>query len=162
MRIGVLSDTHIPSRARHLPSSLFKAFKGVDLIIHAGDLVEESVIEELSAIAPVEAVAGNMDPYLFVTRFGRHKLLQLPGFRLGLTHGDGARRSETHRFALASLAADKPDCVVFGHTHQPFLQEVNGVLLFNPGSVTEPRGGSRRSCGIITLDVRPKAEIICL
>ncbi|NLJ25093.1 MAG: YfcE family phosphodiesterase, partial [Firmicutes bacterium] len=60
-RIGVLSDTHIPVRARHLPAEIFIAFTGVDLILHAGDIKEWSVIQELSTLAPVEAVFGNMD-----------------------------------------------------------------------------------------------------
>jgi len=162
MRIGILSDTHIPQRAGRLPPSLFEAFAGVDLILHAGDLVEERVLDELSAIAPVEAVAGNMDPYLLVTRLGRHKLLQLPGGKLGLTHGDGASHSSTHRFALSTFAGQEVNCVIFGHTHQPFLLEEDGVLLFNPGSATNPRGESQPSCGIITLEDGPKAEIIFL
>jgi uncharacterized protein len=61
MRIGVLSDTHIPLRARILPPVLFELFAGVNLILHAGDLIDEQVIKDLSAIAPVEAVAGNLD-----------------------------------------------------------------------------------------------------
>ena len=60
--IGVVSDTHIPARAPFLPSSLFGLLDGVDLILHAGDIEEESVLDELRALAPVEAVAGNMDP----------------------------------------------------------------------------------------------------
>ncbi|MHB1256681.1 MAG: metallophosphoesterase family protein, partial [Dethiobacteraceae bacterium] len=58
MRIGVISDTHIPARSRQLPPELFTLFAGVELILHAGDVAEEYVLNELAAIAPVEAVAG--------------------------------------------------------------------------------------------------------
>ncbi len=61
MRVGVISDTHVPAIARSLPAAVFEVFKGVDLILHAGDVVELSVLDELRTIAPVEAVAGNMD-----------------------------------------------------------------------------------------------------
>ena len=62
MRIGVLSDTHIPTRARCLPPEIFTVFKNVELILHAGDLVDPLVLSELETLAPVQAVAGNMDP----------------------------------------------------------------------------------------------------
>jgi hypothetical protein len=61
MKVGVLSDTHVPTIVRALPPAIFDIFKGVDLIMHAGDIVELSVLDELRTIAPVEAVAGNMD-----------------------------------------------------------------------------------------------------
>jgi putative phosphoesterase len=59
--IGLISDTHIPSRAKGIPKEVFTTFAAVDFIIHAGDLVQLSVIDELEQIAPVLAVSGNMD-----------------------------------------------------------------------------------------------------
>ena len=61
MKVGVISDTHVPAIVPSLPPAVFDIFKGVDLILHAGDIVDLSVLDELRAIAPVEAVAGNMD-----------------------------------------------------------------------------------------------------
>lgn len=163
MRIGVLSDTHIPSRARRLPPTLVTVFDGTDLILHAGDLVDVRVLTDLRAIAPVEAVAGNMDPPEFHRRLGRKKILELGGFRIGLVHGDiGSDRSKTPSRSLAAFAGDNVHCVVFGHSHQPYLEQVNGVLLFNPGSPTDRRREPYHTCGILTLGKRIEAEIIRL
>ncbi|MGI6097446.1 MAG: metallophosphoesterase family protein [Dethiobacteria bacterium] len=63
MKVGVLSDTHIPTRARALPSRIYEIFADVDMILHAGDIADESVLEELKTLAPIEAVAGNTDSY---------------------------------------------------------------------------------------------------
>ncbi|EEG79040.1 metallophosphoesterase family protein [Dethiobacter alkaliphilus] len=163
MRIGVLSDTHIPARAKHLPPVLFDLFDGVDLILHAGDLVEESVLDDLTAIAPVEAVAGNMDSFEVHERLGEKKILQLAGYNIGLIHGNiGSNRSKTPQRSLEAFAGEAVDCVVFGHSHQPYNERVNGVLLFNPGSPTDRRREPRHSCGIITLGKTIEAEIIYL
>jgi len=163
MLIGVISDTHIPLRARQLPAGLFKALDGVDLLLHAGDLVEESVLEELSSLAPVEAVAGNMDPFPLASRLGRKKVLDLSGYRIGLIHGDlGGDRQKTPQRAYEAFINDHVDCVVFGHTHQPYCREEGGVLLFNPGSPTDRRREPRHSCGLLTLSDKLTAEIIYL
>ena len=163
MRIGVLSDTHIPTRAKYLPAALFDIFAGVELILHAGDLVTMSVVKELETIAPVEAVAGNMDPLELVERFGRKKTLTLAGFRIGLVHGDlGIDRSKTPELALQAFADDHVDAAVFGHIHRPFLQWKNGVLLFNTGSPTDSRREPRTSCGLLTLGKTIEARHIYL
>jgi uncharacterized protein len=163
MRIGVVSDTHIPARARALPPALFTLLEGVDLILHAGDLVEEQVLEELAAIAPVEAVAGNMDSFELQLKLGKKKILEADGFRIGLVHGDiGRDRSRTPQRALDTFRGDRVHCVVFGHSHQPYRQSEGGVLLFNPGSPTDRRREPRHSCGILTLGETIDAEHIYL
>jgi putative phosphoesterase len=163
MRIGVVSDTHIPARAKALPPALFTIFDGVDLILHAGDLVEERILTELSAIAPVEAVAGNMDCIALHSKLGSKKVLELGGFRIGLIHGDmGRNRSKTPQRALDAFIKDNVNCVVFGHSHQPYRQIINGILLFNPGSPTDRRREPRHSCGILTLTNTISPEIIYL
>ncbi|MBS4032098.1 MAG: metallophosphoesterase family protein [Clostridiales bacterium] len=161
MRIGVVSDTHIPNRARILPARLFELLDGVDMILHAGDIVEAWVLQELTALAPVEAVAGNMDPLELVNRLGRKKTLSLAGFKLGLIHGDhGSIRSKTPQRALQAFSEDDVNCVVFGHSHQPYCQKENGILLFNPGSPTDRRREPRFSCGILTLEKDIRGEIL--
>lgn len=163
MLIGVISDTHIPLRAKQLPAALFKALDGVDLLLHAGDLVEERVLNELSSLAPVEAVAGNMDPFQLAALLGRKKVLDLSGFRIGLIHGDlGGDRQKTPQRAYEAFVNDNVACIVFGHTHQPYCREENGVLLFNPGSPTDRRREPRHSCGRLILGDRLTAEIIYL
>lgn len=148
-RIGVVSDTHIPSRARFLPPDLYNILNGVDLILHAGDLVEESVLTELASLAPVEAVAGNMDQG-HLWKLGRCKLIRVAGILIGLLHGDGDRAAIMPGTG-AAFSAYKPGVIVSGHTHRPRNQDQGGVLMFNPGSPVDPRWGSKPSCGLLTL-----------
>ncbi|HHU30169.1 MAG: metallophosphoesterase [Bacillota bacterium] len=163
MRIGVLSDTHIPTRARCLPPEIFTVFKNVELILHAGDLVDPLVLSELETLAPVQAVAGNMDPPGLQKLLGRKKILELAGFRIGLVHGDlGYNRTKTPERALQTFAGDNVDAVVFGHTHQPCLQKKDNILLFNPGSPTDRRHEPRHSCGLLILGKTIEAEFVYL
>ncbi|MBT9167805.1 MAG: putative metallophosphoesterase [Syntrophomonadaceae bacterium] len=163
MRIGVVSDTHIPARSRHLPLELFTQFDGVDLILHAGDVVEEYVLNELAAIAPVEAVAGNMDSRALHNRLGRKKILELAGYRIGLTHGDGGTdKQKTPQRALQSFEQDSVDCIIFGHSHQPYHETIHGILLFNPGSPTDRRREPRHSCGLLIVGKTITAQLLFL
>lgn len=160
MKIGVLSDTHIPNRARGLPPQIFTAFKDVDMILHAGDLVQEEVLLDLLALAPVEAVAGNMDPFHLKKRLGEEKLLHIEGLRIGLTHGHGDRGRTMER-AYQAFADQAPHCIVFGHSHQPYNQIYQGVLLFNPGSPTDKRREKYPSYGILEIfGGRVRGELI--
>jgi uncharacterized protein len=149
-RVGVVSDTHIPSRGRFLPPALFQKLSDVDLILHAGDLVEESVLDELTLLAPVEAVAGNMDPPALQERLGHRKLIQIGPVSVGLVHGDGIKGTTPGR-ALEAFLAWKPDLVVFGHSHYPIYEDREGILLFNPGSPVDPRRAPAPSCGLLTV-----------
>jgi hypothetical protein len=133
--VGILADTHIPTRARELPSSAIEALEGVDLIIHAGDIVSLSVIEELEKLAPVVAVHGNMDPAELRERFPAAAKIELLGWKIGVLHDSivpwlgWKMRSMARKHGL--------DVLVFAHTHRPFLRQ-NDVLLINPGSPTNP------------------------
>ncbi|MBS4021657.1 MAG: metallophosphoesterase [Dethiobacter sp.] len=165
MKIGVISDTHIPNRTRLLPPALFKILADVDLILHAGDITDEDVLAELSAMAPVEAVAGNMDSYLLSTRLGRRKIINVGNFNIGLVHGDlgdGYDRAKTPQRALTAFRGQKMDCIIFGHSHVAYNKMVDDVLLFNPGSPTDPRRSTRPSCGLLTLGEKISGEIIYL
>ncbi len=144
--IGIVSDTHIPARSWGLPPRLFSLLEGVDLILHAGDLEEEYVLEELQALAPVEAVAGNMDPPQLLGKLGKEKLIDLGDICIGLVHGWGGRQ-DLHERVFDLFREEEVQAVVFGHTHHPFQEHRSGILLFNPGSVGDPRWGSAASCG---------------
>lgn len=162
MKIGVLSDTHIPNRARGLPREIFEVFQDVNLILHAGDLVQEEVLLDLLSLAPVEAVAGNMDPLDLERRLGEKKLLDLAGVRVGLIHGYGAKGKTMER-AYQAFAGEEPRAVVFGHSHQPCNTLYRGVLMFNPGSPTDKRWEKYPSCGLLTIkDGGITGEIIYL
>ena len=148
-RIGVVSDTHIPARARSLPPVLFSVLKDVQLILHAGDLVEEKVLTELQALAPVHAVCGNMDPPELKARLGRKKLIRIGTHSIGLIHGDGMRGTTRRR--AEAFAALHPEAIVFGHSHYPLCDYSGGILIFNPGSAVDRRRAPRCSCGILNL-----------
>jgi len=157
-KIGVISDTHIPRRRKNLPPVLWEALAGVDLILHAGDIVEEWVLRDLGTLAPVEAVAGNMDPGNLAEKLLRKKFLELDGKKIGLIHGDGFRGTTIQR-AQEAFESDHPHCIVFGHSHRPFNETVEGILMFNPGSCTDPRREPRPSYGILYLEDSIRGEI---
>ncbi len=149
MKIGVISDTH-----GFLDPRVEKIFAGVNHILHAGDIGYASIILELQFIAPVTAVLGNTDSDI--------------GFRLTETVELARRKFLVHHIVsprelsetvAARIAKDRPDVVVFGHTHKQFSEIVNGVLFFNPGYAGKPKFGAERSVAILHLDgkeIRPE------
>ena len=141
MRIGLLSDTHIPEAAEVLPPELMEAFRGVDLILHAGDIYTLSVLDDLERIAPVLAASGD-DDYegaLMDERVkGRH-ILELEGLTLFLIHERVYSPWVPWWPSSMSSGQDKrdsPDIVVFGHEHRTVVQRLNNILFVNPGSPT--------------------------
>lgn len=148
MRIGVVSDTHIPRRARCIPRQVFDGLMGVDLIIHAGDIVCMQVLSELSTIAPVQAVCGNMDPTEVRRQVPRTRIVEADGWRIGVVHGDGASGSTKLR-ALRTFS--DVHCVVFGHSHRACCERHGSVLLFNPGSPTDRRANPEFSYGLLSV-----------
>ena len=155
LTIGVVSDTHVPRRARRLPPELLRVLREarVDHILHAGDLVDMSVLEQLSAIAPVSAVAGNMDGWDTALQLPRRRIVSLGGVAIGLTHGDEGRGPDTPTRAFSVFADDEVAAVVFGHSHMPFCQWREGRLLFNPGSPTDPRRQPSPTYGLLRIHV---------
>ena len=133
-------------RARYLPAEIFIAFTGVDLILHAGDIKEWSVIQELSTLAPVEAVFGNMDHAEVRRRLPRRRVIEMGGVKIGLVHGDGAGYNTTAR-ALGAFS--DVDCIVFGHSHRPYNELHGDTVLFNPGSPTDRRMMPMGSYGLL-------------
>ena len=87
MLIGLISDTHIPDRAKEIPQKVFESFDNVDLIIHAGDLTSPKVIEDLEKIAPVMAVQGNMDRANGID-LPKAKIIEAEGLKIGVVHGE--------------------------------------------------------------------------
>lgn len=133
---------------------MFEIFSGVQLIIHAGDLVDDSVITELSTIAPIEAVVVNMDPLHLGYKLGRVKLIRIGHLSIGLLHGDLSGRSFNFSRVKELFQPDRPATIVFGHLHEPVAKRANGILYFNPGSAVEPRRAIRPSCGLLAVSDR--------
>lgn len=151
MRIGVLSDTHIPRKAKSLPTEVLEGLKGADLIIHAGDISRDYVIYELEELAPVEAVAGNTDDEYICGMLGRKKIIAADGVKIGIIHGDGSSGTTLGRVQKA-FEGDKVDCIVYGHSHIPFCEAIGSILYFNPGSPTDKRRQEKYSYGILEIN----------
>lgn len=141
MLIGLISDTHIPDRAKVIPQKVFEAFNNVDLILHAGDLTSPRVIEELETIAPVMAIQGNMDRVNGID-LPKAKVIEVEGLKIGLIHGEVYPRADSDQ--LLYLAKELgTDILVSGHSHQPKIEQKDGILLLNPGSPIVPRLADR-------------------
>jgi len=153
LRVVIVSDTHIPKRAKRLPSALIRGLERADAILHAGDWVDEAVIEELEAYAPVYGVAGNCDPPELRRRLGERRIVRLGGYRIGLVHGEG-RKGTTLERAIAAFAGEPLHLLVFGHTHLPYKGRHGSTLVFNPGSPTDRRRSPRFSYGVALLGKR--------
>jgi putative phosphoesterase len=121
MTIGLISDTHALLRPQAID-----ALRGVDLIVHAGDIGSLDVIDGLSAIAPVRAIRGNIDKETWAHRFPTDDVIEIAGKYLYVLHN-------RHDIDLDPAAAGF-DVVISGHSHQPSIDTVNGVLFVNPGS----------------------------
>jgi putative phosphoesterase len=160
MKIGVISDTHIPVSCDELPKELNKHFKGVDMILHAGDIVDQKAIDQLMEICPVvEAVCGNMDSPALQSSLPHKKIIQAGKFKIGLTHGWGPPAGIIERVAKEFKDVD---VIVFGHSHQATSVKKKGVLFFNPGSATDMIHSKCRSIGILNIDSKIEAEIIAI
>ena len=154
----VLADTHIPRRACALPEELVPYLRKADLILHAGDLIEASVLDELSLYAPVRAVKGNMDPP--DVNLPETLEFDFGGAWIAMIHDSGRKEGRRRR-----LKRRFPDArvVVFGHSHAPFLEDENGLLLLNPGSPTDKRRQPRHTFALLrTEEGDVRAEIVVL
>jgi len=157
MKIGVISDTHIPTKVKKIPKIVFEVFEDVDLIIHAGDIVEKSVLNTLAEYAPVKAVSGNIDPYPFREELPDKLELSLAGYEVAVIHGHNVRG---HIMNTLGFIFPEADIIIFGHTHRPCNQMINNQLHFNPGSATDRRMQKKHSIGIINLAEKITSEII--
>ena len=134
MLVVVLADTHIPRRAKGLPEGLTPHLESADLILHAGDLLVEDVLYELEAYAPVRAVKGNVDGW--EVRLPETLEFEVEGVPVAMIHDSGPKKGRRNR-----MGRRFPDArvVVFGHSHIPFLEDEDGLMLLNPGSPTDRR-----------------------
>lgn len=160
MLIGIISDTHIPNRAKGIPEQVLKGFEKVDLIIHAGDICEKYVLDQLKEIAPVKAVVGNTDGVDLQKRLPRKEIINVRGFNIGIIHGDGGKRINTLQRVIDAFKNEKVDCIVFGHTHQAYHSLNGSTLLFNPGSPTDKRKSKYYSYGLIKVQDFIEAKIL--
>lgn len=158
IKVGVISDTHIPGRSKQIPEAVKTGLQGVDLIIHCGDIVAGYVLDELREIAPVEAVYGNMDFGDLKQQLPKTQVVKVGNFNVGVVHGDG--RCKTIDNAFNAFPFMDLDCIVFGHSHIPIITEREGILMLNPGSPTDKRMKEQFSFGLLHAGEELKAEIV--
>lgn len=172
VRVGLISDTHMPERWPELPGAVQEHFAGVDLILHAGDVGELWVLDQLSLLGPVIAVHGNDETDEATAALAYEQLIGLAGQRVLLCHSHESDRT-------AELASRKSDdwepklrrCVaqakrhgasiyVYGHTHIPMTQRIDGVLLVNPGAIASGNAICRQTVQTIAiLEVATSGEV---
>jgi len=144
LRVLVFGDTH---------GDIDLAFKIIkkeraDMVLHAGDFLRDAHALANEAQFPVHGVTGNCD----LPGSGPHeKFLSLEGKDFLLTHGHQFRVKASYQSIFYKASENKIDAVVFGHTHVPLNDHHQGILLFNPGSISRPQPGSQPSYGIITI-----------
>ena len=181
MKVGVISDTHNPSVGQEPPKEVAVAFRGVDVILHAGDIYLPSCLDWLEQIAPVYAVELEADAHFSEdTRVvNKTRVLNLGGHVIGMTHDllvPGMPQEITpysplsKNFpedgdlvaALETVFDAAVDIVIFGHTHYAVVEEFQGILMVNPGSPSLPKQ-LRRLGQVAIMDLAPDhkwAEIL--
>ncbi len=152
MNIGVISDTH-----GYIDPQALERLAGADRILHAGDIGSDEVLAALERLAPVTAVAGNIDRGAGRAPLRSIEILDWAGRRIVMTH------QRPPWDALRVWCSDRmPDVVVSGHSHRPLAKRVSGVLFLNPGSAGRKRVNLPRSCAILRLGESVSAEILFL
>lgn len=142
MKILLISDTHGDiSRV----TNILQRIKDIDMILHCGDHQSDAWSLEDTTGIPVTCVAGNCDGSL-----PDRKAVETPAGKILITHGHMEGVNWTYN-NLVFAAEEEQDCIAvcFGHTHVPFCEDIGGLWLINPGSLTEPRGGSRPSYAVL-------------
>ena len=146
LEVGVVSDTHGLVR----PEAT-KALAGVDVVLHAGDVGANEVLQELSTLAPVLAVRGNVDGG-WARLLPERRLLALGGASVLLLHDRALAGRDPFEAEGRRRAAKGDRVIVFGHSHQPLAETRDGILWFNPGSCGPRRFGLPVSIGRLTID----------
>lgn len=150
MQIAVISDTHMPRRARELPADCVAVIRASDLVVHAGDLSTAEVMDAIRAIGPpVVAVRGNVDSAELRRLLPEREVVRLGDVRLGVIHDAGAAKG---RLGRMRRAFPDTDAVVFGHSHIPLLETDGRFQIFNPGSPTDRRRSPQFTMGIARID----------
>jgi putative phosphoesterase len=150
VKIGVVSDTH-----NFFDPKLTGLLNGVDHILHAGDIGLPKILLALERIALVTAVSGNTDDAGF--RYRETEVLELDGRKFLLHHI--VNPHDLTDSLKARVARERPNVVVFGHTHKPFCESLHGILYFNPGYAGKSRFGMERTAAILHCsenEIRPE------
>jgi len=148
MKVGVLSDTHLKGYDSRLKEIAEGHFHDVDVILHAGDIVAEGVLDLFEG-KDVYAVRGNMDTASLRNTLPEKRVVEILGHRIGLMHGWGGP------FGIEKKLVNEfqdIDCLVYGHTHRAVNRRTDDLLIFNPGSATGRAATGINSVGILDID----------
>lgn len=167
MRIGLISDTHMPPWNVAMADQIAETFAGVDLILHAGDIISSAVLDWLETIAPVLAAKGNNDAHLYAdARVRPLQTLTHMGVSVAVLHVYEPWNRDPHDMMRERYGMEQsPDVLVVGDTHFECIERRNGVLMVNPGSPTTPhlRTDLPGTVAILHLDATgAEAEIVTL
>ncbi len=150
MRVAVISDTHTRGSSRPVPEGAWPYLESADHILHAGDVTDPALLDELKVLAPLTVVMGNCDAWN-VKEWGATQSaeIELGGIPIAMLHDAGQKERRWER-----MRATFPEArvVVFGHSHLPWNEDRNGLLLFNPGSATWRRKAPTTSMGLLWID----------
>lgn len=160
-RIGVLSDTHLSVPDKRLDRIVERYFSGVDMFVHAGDVVSLPILDCLYATGKeVIAVSGNMDLREIEHAFPTKRILEIEDVRIGIIHGWGSPHGIR---AWIKESFEHVDAIIYGHTHQGFSGFEDGILFFNPGAPLDSRFTTVNSIGIMEIDGKNmRGELILL
>ena len=166
MRIGLIADTHMPGSIEALWPQAYDAFRGVDVILHAGDLHTLDVVDELSQLAPTYVARGNGDHGIVDERLRDSWALNFEGLTIGMIHRFPSPERKSEEFIADYVERHfgdfRPDIMVYGHTHLEGVYKVGGMLCINPGSPTLPKNQTIRHGTIGILDVSPSANLVSI
>ena len=162
MRVAVLADTHTfygARASRAVPAGAWPFLETADHILHAGDVCDPALLDELAALAPVTVVAGNCDgPEVRAWGAPEEAQVELAGVSIGMIHDSGPKKGRRRRVSQRFPGAR---AVVFGHSHIPLNEDSDGLLLFNPGSPTWKRRAPYTSMGVLWIeDGRIEGDIV--
>jgi putative phosphoesterase len=163
--IGLISDTHFGERLFDLPKELFEIWKNISLILHAGDIGDKNVLDQLGKIAPVVAVHGNDEPEATKYQFPNKQIISIYGHKILLWHShyEDPKEEKARRIGLWGPKLDRiaalgenigADIVVYGHTHVPMISNNGKTILINPGALASGSFFTRqrdRSVGLLSI-----------
>lgn len=156
MKIAVLSDTHLATVTEDLRALCERFCDSADLVVHLGDWTAACVLDYFEQYR-LEAVCGNMDDLGVRLRLPTKKIIRVGSFRIALTHGWGYG-VDPRAHLLQEF--DAADAILFGHTHRPLVERVDGRLLVNPGSAFSGRGSWKRTLAVLHVGTSLDAEIV--
>lgn len=150
MKVAVISDTHTAGMSRTIPAGAWPFLESADHILHGGDVTDPGVLDELKALAPLTAVMGNCDgPDVRAWGVPDETEVTLGGVRIAMLHDSGPKGGRAARMRKRFPQAR---VVVFGHSHLPWNEDSDGLLLFNPGSPTWKRTALFPSMGLLWIE----------